>query len=153
MIRHMYIRPFEIGLRFHHDAFAGLVEPGAHWLFDPLGRERIEIVDQRAPFLEHKQLDLIIRSGVLEGRALVLDLPGQEVLTADRVTLRLTAVGVYKVVDPVRAVTATDDAKQALYREVQLAVRASVGVRTLDALLADKTALAAELTETAKAKA
>jgi regulator of protease activity HflC (stomatin/prohibitin superfamily) len=265
MIRRIHIRPFEIGLRFHRDAFAGLVEPGAHWLFDPFGSERIEIVDQRAPFLEHKQLDLIIRSGVLEGRALVLDLadhergllwvdgrfagvlpparyaiwtgfrkirtevidartvrfehperesilsgsnatalldvqdmpadhagvlfldgrhaetlgpgryafwknrtnvklvrldrreqvldvPGQEVLTADRVTLRLTAVGVYKVVDPVRAVTATDDAKQALYREVQLAVRAAVGTRTLDALLADKEALAKDLAEAVKAK-
>lgn len=266
MFRRVHIRPFEIGLRFYRDAFAGLVEPGAYLRLDPLGRERIEIVDQRAPFLDHKQLDLIIKSGVLEGRAQMIDLadherlllwvdgrfavvlppatyaiwtgfrkirtevidartvrfehpdresmlvgsnaaalldvqdvpadhagvlfldgryaetlgpgryafwrnranvklvridrreqvlevPGQDVLTSDRVTLRLTAVGVYRVADPVRAVTATDDAKQALYREVQLAVRAAVGARALDVLLADKTALAAELTEAVKAKA
>src|SRR5476651_1466913 len=75
MIHRIHIRPFEIGLRFRRDAFVGLVEPGDHWL---LGRDAVEIVDQRAPFLEHKQLDLIVRSGVLEGRALVLDLADHE---------------------------------------------------------------------------
>jgi hypothetical protein len=89
----------------------------------------------------------------VDRREQALEVPGQEVLTADRVTLRLTAVGAFRVADPVRAVTATDDAKQALYREVQLAVRAAVGGRTLDALLADKDALAKDLAEIARAKA
>lgn len=89
----------------------------------------------------------------VDRREQALEVPGQEVLTADRVTLRLTAVGAFRTTDPVRAVTATDDAKQALYREVQLAVRAAVGGRTLDALLADKDALAKDLAEIARAKA
>ena len=44
----------------------------------------------------------------------------------------------YTVADPVRAVTATADYQQALYREAQLVLRAAVGGKTLDALLADK---------------
>jgi hypothetical protein len=266
MIHRIHIRPFELGLVFRNDTFTGLLEPGVYWRFDPFGRERIEIVSRRAPWLVHEQLDMIVASGLLDGKAVVLDLadherglvwidgrfetvlpagryalwtgfrkvrtevvdtaavrfehkdrdaillgrraaelletqdvaadhagvlfldgrytetlgpgryafwknrasvkvvrldrreqvlevPGQEVLTADRVTLRLTAVGVYRVADPVRAVTATDDTKQALYREVQLAVRAAVGTRTLDALLADKESLSKELGDAVKAKA
>src|SRR4029079_5209964 len=89
----------------------------------------------------------------VDRREQVLEVPGQDVLTADRGARRRAAVGVYKVLDPVGAVTAADDAKQALYREVQLAVRAPVGARTLDALLADKEALANALTEVVKGKA
>jgi regulator of protease activity HflC (stomatin/prohibitin superfamily) len=266
MFRFIRIRPFELGLVFRKDAFVGLLGPGDYTRFDPLGRERIDVVSQRKPWLVHEQLDMIVKGGALDGKAVVLDLadrerglvwvdgrfetvlppgryalwtgfrtvraevvdaravrfehadreailtgaragelldvqdvasdhvgvlfvdgkyvetlgpgryafwknragvklvrvdrrelvldvPGQDVLTADRVTLRLTAVAVYRTVDAVRAVTATDDAKQALYREVQLAVRASVGARPLDVVLADKVALTGELTEAVKAKA
>ena len=70
---------------------------------------------------------------------------GQEIMTADKVTLRLNAVVTYKVADPLKAVTAVEDYRQALYREAQLALRAVVGTRELDALLGDKDAVAREL--------
>src|SRR5204862_7714113 len=89
----------------------------------------------------------VVRLVRIDRRETVLDVPGQEILTADKVTLRLTAVVVYRVADPLRSVTHCDDAQQALYREVQLALRAAVGVRELDALLAEKDALAGELAE------
>ena len=41
--------------------------------------------------------------------------------------------------------TAVEDYRQALYREAQLALRAVVGARKLDALLGDKDAVAREL--------
>jgi regulator of protease activity HflC (stomatin/prohibitin superfamily) len=77
-------------------------------------------------------------------REAALDVAGQELMTADKVTLRLNAVVTYRIVDPRKAVCAADDAKQALYREAQLALRAVVGVRELDALLADKDVVARE---------
>jgi regulator of protease activity HflC (stomatin/prohibitin superfamily) len=73
-----------------------------------------------------------------------LDVGGQEIMTADKVTLRLNAVITYRVTEARRAVSATDDARQALYREAQLALRAVVGARDLDALLADKDVVARE---------
>jgi regulator of protease activity HflC (stomatin/prohibitin superfamily) len=76
-----------------------------------------------------------------------LDVGGQEVMTADKVTLRLNALITYRITDPRRAVCAADDARQALYREAQLALRAVVGARELDALLADKDVVAREVEE------
>ena len=72
------IRSFEMGLYFREGEFRGLLEPGRHWFFDPLGRVRVEIVSQRDPWLVHEQLDLIIKSGALQNRAIVLDLADHE---------------------------------------------------------------------------
>ena len=86
-------------------------------------------------------------------REATLDLPGQEILTSDKVTLRLNALATYRVLDPRRAVCAADDYKQALYREAQLALRAVVGTRELDALLADKESVGAEAASLLAARA
>ena len=56
-------------------------------------------------------------------RETMLDVSGQEIMTADKVTLRLNAVVTYRIVDARKAVSATDDVRQALYREAQLALR------------------------------
>jgi SPFH domain / Band 7 family len=77
-------------------------------------------------------------------REQTLDVQGQEIISADKVTLRLNAVATYRVTDPRRAVCTADDFKQALYREAQLVIRAVVGTRELDTLLADKEAVATE---------
>mgnify|MGYP000432232048 CR=1 FL=1 len=64
----------------------------------------------------------VARAKVLtvELREQVLDVAGQEIMTADKVTLRLNAVVTYKIADPLVAVTAVEDYRQALYREAQL---------------------------------
>lgn len=85
--------------------------------------------------------------GVADLREATIDVGGQEIMTADNVTLRLNAVVTYRVSDPRRAVCAVDDAKQALYREAQFALRAVVGARDLDALLGDKDVLSRETEE------
>ncbi len=74
-------------------------------------------------------------------------------MTADKVTLRLNALVGYRVVDARQAVTASDDVRQALYREAQLALRAVVGARDLDAFLADKDTIAREVDEQLRARA
>ena len=78
-------------------------------------------------------------------REQALDITGQEIMTADKVTLRLNAVVTYRIVDAVRAACEVEDAGQALYRQAQLALREVIGTRTLDTLLADREAVAAEL--------
>jgi regulator of protease activity HflC (stomatin/prohibitin superfamily) len=87
-------------------------------------------------------------------REATLDIAGQDIMTADKLTLRLNALVTYQVVDPRRAVLATsDDVKAALYREAQMALRAAVGARELDALLTDKDALARDVAELLRARA
>jgi regulator of protease activity HflC (stomatin/prohibitin superfamily) len=81
----------------------------------------------------------------IDMREAVLDVGGQEIMTADKVTLRLNAILTYRVADARKTVEMVSDVSQALYREAQLALRAAIGTRELDALLADKTAVAGEL--------
>ena len=86
-------------------------------------------------------------------RETTIDVGGQEIMTLDKVTLRINAVVTFRVVDPRRAVSVTEDVKQALYREAQLALRAVVGARDLDALLADKDVVARETEELLRRRA
>src|SRR5207247_2199542 len=74
----------------------------------------------------------------VDRRELIADVAGQEIMTADKVTLRVNLLVTYQVADAQRAVTAVADFNQALYREAQLVLRAAVGGKTLDALLSDK---------------
>ena len=78
-------------------------------------------------------------------RELLLDVSGQEIMTADKVTVRMNGSVSFRVVEPAKAVGLTEDFRQALYREVQLALRAAVGTRELDAFLTDKDQVAADL--------
>lgn len=258
LFQRIKIRSYEMGLSFREGEFQGLIGAGVHWLLDPLGKLRVEVVSQRDPWIVHEKLDVIVKSGALYNRAQVLDLKdheralvwidgrfhrilpaglyaywtghrevkvevidarhvrfehpefktivrssgaqawldicqvqrdhvgvlfqdgqfvetltpgqyafwkgtaearvveidlrdcvadisGQEIITADKVTLRMNALVTYRVSDPRRAISATDDYRQALYREAQLALRAVVGARELDTFLTSKEAVASEI--------
>ena len=86
-------------------------------------------------------------------RETVTDVSGQEIMTADKVTLRMNAMVTYRVTDARKAVTETDDVRQALYRETQLVVRAVVGARELDTFLTDKDAVAQEIEQSVSERA
>jgi regulator of protease activity HflC (stomatin/prohibitin superfamily) len=120
------------GLLYRDGRLAGTLAPGQHGFWQ--GEEAVRVA----------HLDL---------REQVLDVQGQEIMTADKVTLRLNALVIHRVTDPEKAVTEVDDHTQALYRQAQLALRALVGTRELDALLADKDGVARELEETLRARA
>src|SRR5437879_7962248 len=78
MLKHVKIRAYEAGFYFHDGAFREVLEAGRYWFFDPFQRVRVDIVSQRAPCLLHDQLDVIVKSGALGERALVLDLKDHE---------------------------------------------------------------------------
>ncbi len=86
-------------------------------------------------------------------REAALDISGQDIMTADKVTLRVNALVNYRIVDPRQCVTVAENAPQALYREAQLALRAVIGARELDAFLAGKDAVADELAEQVRPRA
>jgi regulator of protease activity HflC (stomatin/prohibitin superfamily) len=266
VIKTVKIRSYEMGLLFRDGEFRGLLGTGRHWFVDPLGKVKVEVVSQRNPWLTHEKLDVIVRSGALKDRAVVLDLKddqrglvwvegrfshvlppglyaywtgkrevkievvdartvrfehaqlpvivrsaladrlldvcrvqrdcvgvlfydgkyvdtlapglyafwkgpaeaklvevdlretmldvgGQEIMTADKVTLRLNAVATYRVTDARKAVTVVDDVRQALYREAQLALRAVVGAKELDSFLTAKDGVAKELEEILRQRA
>ncbi len=71
-------------------------------------------------------------------RLQTLEVTGQEVLTKDRIGLRANVTGVYRVIDPLKAVALTADLKDFLYKELQFALRQVIGTRTLEQVLGDK---------------
>lgn len=254
------IRSYEVGLYFRDREFMGLLGQGRHWFFDPLHKVRVETVSMREAALVHEKLDVIVKSGALADRALVLDLKdyqraliwidgrfshvlpagqfaywtalrevkaevvdarsvriqhddlsvilrapmvervldtceieqdhvgvlfadgkyvetlpsgryafwkgvkkiallrvdmretiidvgGQEMMTADKVTLRMNAQATCQVADARLSVSAVNDTRQALYRETQLALRTVVASRDLDGFLTAKDAVAREVEE------
>jgi len=260
------IKSYEVGLYFRDGEFKRLLTAGQHLLFDPLWKVRVDVVSQREPLIIHDKLDVIAKSGVLEGFAKVVDLKdyerglvwiegrfshvlppglcaywtgfkdvqievvsarevrlqhadlktivrspyaaqvldicsvernhvgvsfqdgeyvetlppgqyafwknvadskvvevdmreqamdvaGQEIITADKVTLRMNALVTYRVTDARKSVMVADGTKQSLYREAQLALRAVVGSRDLDSFLTDKDAVTSEFEEQVRQRA
>ncbi len=258
MIRRIKINANQKGLYFRDGALERVYDKGEYWIFAPFAEDRLDIVSVREPWFEHKEIDLVIKSGLLADSAItleladceralvwaenrfarilipgtyllwkdvkkvrvevvdasgvrfehgdmdaivkspdaekaldvftvsegheglffkngelvsrlapgryafwknqgsiklfhkdlresVLDIAGQDIMTKDKVTLRVNAVLTCRIVDSVKAVLATADASQSLYRDAQLAVREVIGTRELDAFLADKDSVASEL--------
>lgn len=126
------VEPDEVGVLFVQGKVIGTVPAGRHAFWT--GQQTVKV-------------------STFSTRETVLDIPGQEILTADKVTLRLNAVASYRIIDPVKAISQIDDPKQALYRETQLALRTVIGNRELDVLLADKDAVGQELANLVRQRA
>ena len=88
----------------------------------------------------------------VDTRLQAMEVSGQEILTKDKVSLRANLAAQYQITDPVTAVKALVDITGTLYRELQFALRASIGTRTLDTLLGDKGELDRVVFETVRDK-
>jgi regulator of protease activity HflC (stomatin/prohibitin superfamily) len=108
-----------VGLLYMDGRFERTLAPGAY-AFWGYRNVRVEQIDQRLQTLE---------------------IPGQEILTRDKVSIRVNVSAEYRVGDPVLAASSVQGWQAHLYRTVQFAVRQLLGGRTLDELLADKAGL------------
>ncbi len=88
---------------------------------------------------------------VIDLKRQALDVTGQEVLTLDRVTIRINLSADYRVVDPVKAATEVKDFTDTLYRALQLVFRKQLGALKLDQILEKKGEVNAEAAEKIKA--
>jgi regulator of protease activity HflC (stomatin/prohibitin superfamily) len=82
-----------------------------------------------------------------------MEVNGQEILTKDRVSLRVNLSATWQIREPEKTRAERADAKEFLYRELQLALRTVVSTQTLDELLADKNSLNRQVLEIVAAKA
>ena len=78
---------------------------------------------------------------VIDLRERLIHVNSQEVMTKDRLTIRLNLSASYKVIDPKRVATVAREPDDVLYLAIQFAAREAVATRTLDALLASREAL------------
>lgn len=74
-------------------------------------------------------------------RLQAVEVSGQDIMTRDKVTLRLNLSATYRITDVLRAFGQLHKPVDYLYRELQFALRAAVGTRTLDELLENKTVI------------
>ncbi len=109
------VRQFERGLKYVQGRFEGILEPGRHVFWNhPGARINVQVLDTRVQQLK---------------------IEGQELMTRDKVTLRLTLTAEYAPSDAPTTVHAVADVKDALYLAVQLAAREYIAGITLDELL------------------
>jgi regulator of protease activity HflC (stomatin/prohibitin superfamily) len=106
-----------VGLLYVDGELTGELQPGLHAFWKYRRGIAVELYDLRVK---------------------VLEVGGQEILTKDKVGLRLNMAANYQFTEPVKAVQAVKDPLDYLYKEIQFGLRAAVGARTLDALLEDK---------------
>jgi regulator of protease activity HflC (stomatin/prohibitin superfamily) len=78
-------------------------------------------------------------------RTITLDVPSQEAISADNVTVRVNAVVYYRVVDPVDAVIQIEDFHRATWQIAQTSLRNVIGQSDLDQLLSEREAVNARL--------
>lgn len=71
-------------------------------------------------------------------RLQTVEVSGQEILTKDKVSLRVNLSAVYRIADPVKARGDLGNIAEYLYRTLQFGLRQAIGTQPLDGLLGDK---------------
>ena len=132
-IEHVTVRESEAGLRYLDGRFVGTVGPGRHRL-------------RRLPWLREELVRVDLRRTELA-------IQGQEMLTADGLSVRVNLAAEYRVADAAKAAHSVQSYHAALYTALQLLLREAVQSRTLDELLASRGALSTDLLEAARGQA
>lgn len=90
------------------------------------------------PIDEMKKLDL---------RTVTLDVPPQDIITKDNVSVKLNAVIYYRVMDPIKAINEVEDYEFATSQIAQTTLRSVVGQVELDELLSNRDKINSSLQE------
>lgn len=80
-----------------------------------------------------------IKIELVDTRLQSIEISGQEILTKDKINLRINLIANWRYSDVLQAYKKLTEPTQYLYRELQMGLREAVGTRTLDELLENKT--------------
>jgi regulator of protease activity HflC (stomatin/prohibitin superfamily) len=87
-------------------------------------------------------IDKLVRVSL---RTVALDVPPQDVITRDNISVKVNAVVYFRVIDPIKAITAVEDFYYATSQISQTTLRSILGQSQLDDLLAKREEINAEL--------
>ncbi|HYQ13084.1 MAG TPA: slipin family protein [Solirubrobacterales bacterium] len=90
-------------------------------------------------------IPIVDRMVRIDLRTVTLTVPPQEVITKDNVTVRVTAVAYFRVIDPNKAVTEVENFLLATSQIGQTTLRSVLGKAELDSLLSERERLNVEL--------
>lgn len=113
-----------VGLRYVNGRLDAVLPPGLHAAWTVLRDVSFVAIDLRER---------------------IVAISNQEVMTKDRVSLRVSASVTYRVADPTKLVSVSKDAEAAIYLATQLLLRDAIASHTLDTLLAERDILAQAL--------
>lgn len=116
------INEYERGIKFRFGKFAGIMNPG--W----------NIV-----------LPIIHSYSKIDIRTKAVDVPEQEAITRDNVSIRINAVIYYKIFDASKAMLAVENYYYAVSQLAQTTMRNAVGAVSLDELLGEREKISTEI--------
>ena len=116
------INQYERGILFTFGKYSKVLGPGWHVIL-PV-------------FQFYKKIDI---------RTKAVDVPEQEAITADNVSIRINAVIYYKIFDASKAICEVEDFHYAVGQLAQTTMRNIVGSVTLDQLLSDRERISTEI--------
>jgi regulator of protease activity HflC (stomatin/prohibitin superfamily) len=137
--REIIIKDTHRGLWYEDGVLTKILEAG-----------RYEIPLRRFGFLPPKPR---VEVYLVDMRERDLTIKGQEILTADKVALRVSIIVQFKVVDPKLALHAVEKYEDRLYSDVQLAARRSLASMTLEEILTNRNRLSEDILSDVKGTA
>ena len=128
VIRRVVIFEFEKGLKYVEGHFKEILPSGGYWYLPFF--TTIRKIDMRPKFVS---------------------ISGQEVLSADSITLKVSLAAKYQIVDPQTAINAVENYEQALHLELQLGLREIISAAPIDEILEARQSIGAAIDGTEKA--
>jgi regulator of protease activity HflC (stomatin/prohibitin superfamily) len=129
-LKSVIVYEYQRALRYRRGRYMGTVGPGQYWIFSR--SSSIVPVDIRPEFVT------------------VL---GQDVLSADGVTLKVSLAAEFEVVDPDVATNKNSNFRTSLYLSLQMLLREIVGAQKIDAIIDNRAGIGAKLMEITSKKA
>ncbi|MGF1603337.1 MAG: slipin family protein [Thermosynechococcaceae cyanobacterium] len=117
-----------IGLLYEDGAFVRTLNPGRHAFKSPL------LASLMSWFFPSIQRDIKL----VDMRERSLTIKGQEILTADKVAIRVSLLVYFRVQNAESAMHNVSSYEERIYEDVQLAARRFLASRDLDAILSDR---------------
>ncbi|MFN7209960.1 MAG: SPFH domain-containing protein, partial [Aggregatilineales bacterium] len=133
--REVIIKDTHRGLLYEDGVLVRVLEAGRY----ELPAKRPLLIERLFGRLPNKEIVLV------DMRERDLLLKGQEILTADKVALRVSVIVQFRVVDPRAALHAVANYEDRLYSDVQLAARRSLASMTLEAILTNRNQLSEDI--------
>lgn len=117
------VQQYEVGVVFRLGKFVGTKNPGLNVVV-PFGIDQIRKVDMRT---------------------ITLPVPPQKIITKDNISVDISAVAYYQVVDAVKSIVAIENVQNAINQISQTTIRNIVGRFQLDEILSERDAINKEI--------
>lgn len=117
------VQQYQQGVVFRFGKIIGIKSPGLNWI--------IPFIDQL------RRVDL---------RTITMPVPTQKIITKDNVSVDVSAVAYYRIVDPIKSIVAIENVMAAINQIAQTSIRNIVGKFQLDEILSEREAINKDIT-------